>query len=221
MPQDAQRKAWNEAMLSAGGVSSLPKSLQTKTRRSDRRKKRDKARTSSSTKAGNYVEDQGYNTAVWLDALEGVDPLQDEDENAEKQEEYNELEELNQKSKPAKKKRKTRATKMKVGQLPKRFKSRSLASILLEETTMEDGVTHLFVEAAESVTSHLPPRPYCSVTGLPGKYREPKSGQSYATSKALEQIRERLPPWKTITGSGAYHDLVKSLQQNYSEKVKK
>lgn len=213
MPQDAQRKAWNEAMLSAGGISNLPKSLQKQTRRSDRQKRRDKARISTIKQISSGADDEGYSAAVWLDALEEVDPTQDDDADAEQQEEYNELEELQQKSNIRTIRKKRRATKVKAGQVPKRFKSKSLASILLEETQRDNGVAHLFVEAA-GATSYVPVRRYCPVTGLPGLYREPKSGVSYATNQALEQIRERPPPWMTLTGAAAYNDLVKSFQQD-------
>jgi hypothetical protein len=42
-------------------------------------------------------------------------------------------------------------------------------------------------------------------------YTEPKSGIPYASLKALEQIRERPPPWMTLTGSAAFYEATKSL----------
>ncbi|KAI2504069.1 YL1 nuclear protein C-terminal domain [Fragilaria crotonensis] len=212
MSQDAQRKAWNEAMRAAAGASAnfLPTSLQPHARRSDRRKRRDKARTSSSAvMAGNDADDD-YRSVVWMDALEQV--LQDEDEE-EPEEEYNEFDELQQ---PSQRKR-ARKNKPKVGQIPKRFKARSLASILHEETTRSDGVALAFVQAGCSVVDTLPRRPFCPVTGLPGLYREPKSALAYANDRALEQIKERAPPWNTMTGAAVYNDVVKSLLASTSE----
>jgi hypothetical protein len=207
MPQDAQRKAWNEAMRVAAG-STLPKALQKQPRRSDRRKRTRARRTSTAALDG----DDGYRAAVWLDALEQVDPSQ-EDQDVEQEEEYNELEDLQQPSQAGGKKRGgRRSTRSKTGQIPKRFKPRSLASILMEETTRQDGIAQAFVLAGLTTTK-LPTRPYCSVTGLPGLYREPKTGLSYANEAALEQIRERPPPWTTLSGNAAYQDVVKSFQQ--------
>jgi hypothetical protein len=206
MPQAAQRKAWNEAMRSAAGVSALPKSLQKTNRRSDRRKRRDKAARSTVATGGGggHDDDVEYRSAVWLDALEQVN--QDDEGEAEQEEEYNELEDLQ----PNQRKNKRKPKKTKVGQMPKRFKPRSLASILQEETTRYDGVAQAFVEAGRSTTT-LPQRPYCPVTGLPGVYREPKSGLCYANDRALEQIRERAPPWRNLTGAAAYNDVVRSI----------
>jgi hypothetical protein len=206
MTQDAQRKAWNEAMRVAAGASAnyLPKSLQKQSRRSDRRKRRDKARTSTAASGAVAGDDEDYRSAVWMDALEQV--LQEEEEE-EQEEEYNELEDLQ----PSQQRKRKRKTKTKAGQLPKRFKARSLASILQEETTRPDGVAKAFVQAASAVPDQLPRRPFCPVTGLPGLYREPKSGLSYASDRALQQIRERPPPWRALTGTAAYNDVVKSL----------
>jgi YL1 nuclear protein C-terminal domain len=206
MPQDAQRKGWNEAMRAAAGASArfLPTSLlQPQARRSDRRKRRDKARISAAASGSMTVDDDEYRSSVWMDALEQV--LQEEEEE-EPEEEYNELDDLQ----PEKRKRK-RKPKVKSGQMPKRFKARSLASILQEEMTRSDGVAFAFVHAACSVPETLPRRPFCPVTGLPGLYREPKSGLSYANDQALEQIQERPPPWRSLSGTAAYSDVVKSL----------
>lgn len=214
MPQDAQRKAWNEAMRSAAGVSNLPISLQNKTRRSDRRKRRDKARTTNSSSFGLGGEHEEYRAAVWLDALEQVADDAEQQDNQE--EEYNELEELDKKTsrkRGAQKAAPKKQKKTKAGQMPKRFKARSLASILLqEEAVRADGVAQRFVHAAAAVESNLPTRPYCPVTGLPGVYREPKLNLHYANDGALEQIRERAPPWRNLTGTAAYSDVVKSMQ---------
>lgn len=207
-PQDAQRKAWNEAMRSAAGASALPPSLlkNTTTRRSDRRKKqarREKAR--KATHLGDASNEE-YRAAVWMDALEEVDPSGN---TVEDDEEYDELDEIDAK----RKRRKASATK-KAGMLPKRFKPRSLASILVEEASREDGVSRAFLDAEATLapSQRLPPRKFCPVTGLFGIYTDPKSGIPYASLKALEQIQERAPPWMTLGGTAAYMEAVTSLR---------
>jgi len=161
------------------------------------------------------------------------------------------------------------------GTLPKRFKIRSLASILLEEVNRPDGVAYEWLnqeartvvkaphlsqtpsKAANTTSSaadmddvdmdmidtttnkpnnddqrksvsnvlgrsrssntgggyeQLPRRKFCPVTGQEGLYREPKTGIPYANIKALEQIRERPPPWMSLSGTAAYHEAVKSIR---------
>ena len=220
MSRDAQRKAWNDAMRVAAGASAnyLPKSLQPQARRSDRRKRRDKARANSSWGASAAAggDDDGddhdeFRSAVWMDALEQV--FQDEADDEPDQEEYSEYDELQQ---PSQRKRQ-RKSKPKAGQVPKRFKARSLASILHEETTYPNGVALAFIQAGCSVRDKLPRRPFCPVTGSPGLYREPKSGLYYANDRALDQIKERAPPWSSLSGSAAYRDVSKSLLQTSSQ----
>jgi hypothetical protein len=107
-------------------------------------------------------------------------------------------------------------------QLPKRFKPRSLASILLEEVNRDDGVAYIWLDnearinkknkQAAHVTIMPPPRKYCPVTGMEGIYTEPKSRIPYANLQALEQIRERSPPWMTLGGNIAYHEAAKSIR---------
>lgn len=66
-----------------------------------------------------------------------------------------------------------------------------------------------------------PPRRFCPVTGLPGSYAEPRTGIPYATLQALEQIRERPPPWMSLgVGSGgnaSYYEAVRSLRGDDDE----
>lgn len=47
-----------------------------------------------------------------------------------------------------------------------------------------------------------------------GLYTDPKSQICYANLDALEQLRERPPPWLSSFGGGsaAYHDTLKSLR---------
>lgn len=202
--QEAQRKAWNEAMKSTAGVAALPPALQAKmtSRRSDRRKqaRREKARKVT------VLGDAEYRSAVWMDALEEVDPSGP----VEEEEEYDELEEL-ESSTSKHKRRKARA---KAGALAKRFKPRSFASILVEEAGRPDGAARAFLnsEAVLPEKERLPPRKFCPVTGQLGIYTDPKSGIPYANLKALEQIRERAPPWMTLTGTAAYYEAVKSIR---------
>jgi len=150
------------------------------------------------------------------------------------EEEYDELEDLEEASGGGRKKRsRKRKTKKndvsQSGKLPKRFKARSLASVLFEESTrgQEDGVLQQYLNA-EAVYAHngssdkgvttkwqYPPRKFCPVTGLEGLYKDPKSGIHYANLTALDQIRERPPPWISgfnNTGSAAYYEAMKSLK---------
>jgi len=132
--------------------------------------------------------------------------------------------------------------------VPKYLKPRSLASILMEEASRADSVAKQYVDASvrrlgsgktstitaarneagsdnanavttTTYTNPYPSRKFCPVTGLPGKYTEPKSGIPYATLSALEQIRERPPPWmnsgsSTSGMSASYWEAVRSLQNN-------
>jgi YL1 nuclear protein C-terminal domain len=197
--QNAQRKAWNEAMRTAAGASALPASLQTNlsSRRSDRRKqaRREKARKVT------VMGDEEFRAAVWLDALEEVDTSAVDDE-----EEYDELDEMDGKRKRGK------TAKTKAGVLPKRFKPRSFASILLEEAGRDDGISLDFLNAEARISEPLPRRKFCPVTGLRGIYTDPKSGVPYANLVALEQIREQAPPWMTLGGTAAFHEAIKSLR---------
>jgi hypothetical protein len=141
-----------------------------------------------------------------MDALEEVDPSGNM---VEDDEEYDELDEID-----AKRKRRKSSAAKKVGILPKRFKPRSLASILVEEASREDGVSRAFLDAEATLapSQRLPPRKFCPVTGLFGIYTDPKSGIPYANLKALEQIQERAPPWMTLGGTAAYFEAATSLR---------
>ena len=188
----------------AGAV--LPPSLQKVTkRRSDRNKKQER-RAKARKVVSISTDGSEYQTAVWVDALEGVDPstvaLDDDDA-------YDELDELLD-SKPKKKKRKREKS---LGTLPKRFLPRTLAAILLDDVSRSDAAK-LFLdsEARVSPSQQMPPRKFCPVTGLLAKYTEPKSGMGYSTMRALDQIRERPPPWLILTGAAAYFEATKSIR---------
>jgi len=239
--QEAQRKAWNEAMMSSTGdrhhpVASsaaasalLASASSSSKRRSDRHKKtsrREKARKSTVESSTDYdVEAQEYRLAVRMDALEGV---ADGSGNVggEDEEEYDELEEAFEAAGvahgPKSKKRKTGASgsaaaaKKKKKKTPssssggkgdlmipgdlssKRFRPRSLASILMEEagSQIDGGNTHHYLNAeARTQQIKYPSRKFCPVTGLYGIYKDSKTGINYANLQALEQIRERVPFW--------------------------
>ncbi|KAL7462863.1 hypothetical protein ACHAXS_003235 [Conticribra weissflogii] len=119
--------------------------------------------------------------------------------------------------------------------LPKYLKPRSLASILIEEASRSDSVAKQYVDAAvrplrkkthtstlseegnssvTTITKPYPARKFCPVTGLFGEYTDPKSGIPYATLPALEQIRERAPPWmsQSYGGSASYWEAIRSLK---------
>lgn len=212
----AARKAWNEAMKATAGVS-LPQAGRKQKRRSDRHKKQDR-RSKARKVFQNANENEEFRTAVWVDALEGVDPstaiAADDDE------EYDELDDLDDGDNNKKKKRGTsRRAKgqKKTGVMPKRFLPRSLGTILVEEANRgADGAARAFLAAEARVPEdqQLPRRKFCPVTGLEGIYTEPKSGIPYSSMKALEQIRERAPPWMSLNGAAAYHEAVKSIEDS-------
>jgi hypothetical protein len=201
------------------GSAALPPAFQRGPlkRRSDRHRKqerRTKARKTSHL-GGLAGETDEYRAAVWIDALEGVDPavsaaVDEEDD------EYDELGELEGKSNKTTKAGKPRRGKKPkaAGALPKRFLPRSLASILTEEHGRPDGVAQPFLDAAARIPAHeqLPRRKFCPVSGAPGVYTDPRTGLPYANLKALEQIRERPPPWMTLGGAAAYLEATKSIR---------
>lgn len=210
MSTKAARKAWNEAMKATAGTA-LPLAMQQRTtkRRSDRNSKKER-RVKARRVNVHGEENEEYRAAVWLDALEGVDlsNVVDIDDD-----EFDELDELQDGPKKSKKRTKSH----KAGVMPKRFLPRSLASILIEESSKGVGVAREFLNAEVRLSKQqqLPPRKFCPVTGLEGLYRDPKSNINYANMAALEQIRERSPPWLILGGSAvAYHEAVKSIRDD-------
>jgi len=236
----SQRKAWNEAMRdAAGGKIPIPGLNPIPRNRPSRSKRRDKARRA--TVRGGVGDDDGDGdgmaslVAYRLDALEEVDNDANE-ENGGGDEEFDELEDFDEdtgsgkkgrgrgRGKKAKPKaaagRKRKATA--AGAIPKKFKARSLASILMEESGRADSVVQRYLGAeartvkrnSNSTKVRYPKRKFCPVAGLFGIYTDPKSGMPYANLQALEQIRERSPPWMSSLsgGSALYHDAVKSLR---------
>jgi hypothetical protein len=245
----AQRKAWNEAMLSAAGSAAvLPAALQptikkrTTRSKSGKLSRRERARKSQhrhteETKEEQY-ESQVLQAAAWMDALEDVpaggvgedaDGLgnnhHDGDDDDDSYDELEELEEEYQstgkkrrrgKKKKAAVSRQKRKSGSNTGALPRRFQVRSLASILSEEVGHPEGAAKEWLddEARHPRDAAAPfsRKKYCPVTGMLGIYTEPKTGIPYATLPALEQIRERPPPWTTLGGTLAYHEVVRSLR---------
>lgn len=207
----AARKAWNEAMRATAGAI-LPPSLQQGRlkRRSDRQKKQER-RTKARKVQTLTSEGEEYRTAVWVDALEGVDP----NITVEEDEEYDELDDFLQDNKQ-KKKRRGGSTNKQTGVFPKRFLPLSLAHILLEDASREDGAAHAFIEAEARVPpgKQLPRRKFCPVTGTPGIYTEPRTGIPYSSLRALDQIRERPPPWMTLNGQAAFWEAAKSIRED-------
>jgi len=273
MSTAAQRKAWNEAMRSAGAV--LPSSSSARTASSAaidrRRKRRDGARKSSSVLHGDgaagsgggasSVEEREYRVALRMDTLEGVvgdgttitlDADDDEyDEFAELEDDDDDDDDAGERESKGKSKKKRKrkggtggggggtGKNSSSSAMPKYLKPRSLASILMEEAGRFDSVAFQYVNASvrrlgsgqtvtrsvdsvnnavvTTTTNPYPPRKFCPVTGLFGAYTEPKSGIPYATLSALEQIRERPPPWMNAgnnSGSASYWEAVKTLQNN-------
>ena len=109
--------------------------------------------------------------------------------------------------------------------MPKIFKPRSPVSVLIEESARgsHDGVLHKMLNAEAlpnrlANTSTRTPKHtnFCPVTGLEEIYTDPKTGIPYANLKALQQIRERQPPWilQGNHGTAAYFEAVKSLRND-------
>ena len=230
----AARRAWNDAMKATAGVAALPASLlANKKRRSDRHKKQDrriKARKGSLFNTDENQADRDYRIALWVDSLEGIDPLASAAAAPDDDEEYDELEELDEDTKKKKRtntsRRESKKQKPNVAAMPKRFLPRSLGSILLEEAGRgydDDDVNavRMFIESEARIPDkeqQLPRRKFCPVTGTLALYTEPKSGIPYSTFRALEQIRERPPPWMMTHGSGGvatYYEAVKSIEDRW------
>lgn len=301
MSTATQRKAWNEAMRSAGAVipatgagtggafsgsgsggaaSSYYQRGGVAARASDRRRKRrNNARKSSvygggadggSGGAASLQEEREYRVAIHMDMLEGVvdnsaldgDDDDEYDEFAElldnnSDDDNDDADEGGKSSSKSKSKRKRKrgkgsstgaagANKKAANAVPKYLKSRSLASILIEEASRgADSMARQYVDASVrsgrstttarenndtmnnnnaiqsttktiTTTNPYPSRKFCPVTGLLGEYIEPKSGIPYASLSALEQIRERPPPWMNLgsAGSASYWEAMKSLQND-------
>ncbi|GKY94000.1 hypothetical protein MPSEU_000366800 [Mayamaea pseudoterrestris] len=206
MSSQAARKAWNEAMKATAGSALSPALQQHATKRrsgrTTKQKRRAKARRVTVHDEGNSE----YRAAIWMDALEEADLMA----NAEMDDdEFDELEELQGGTKRSKKKVKL----LKKGVIPKRFVARSLAAILLDDASKDDGPARDFMKAEAMLPKdrQVPARKFCPVTGLGANYREPKSSIYFASMEALVQIRERSPPWIHIGGCAAYHDCTKCL----------
>lgn len=178
----------------------------TRQRRSGRNKA--ERRTKAARKAGVLVEEE-LRTALWIDALEEVQPQQLQDDAGD--DEYDELEEIEGKTKKRKAKRNTKQNKK---TLPKRLLPRSVGTILLEESARPDGVTLEYLDSIAHCSTPLPARKFCPVTGRLASYVEPKSNMPFASMRALEQIRERPPPWMTISGSAIYQESVKTIRES-------
>lgn len=220
-----RRKAWNEAMQNENTVA------RPQYRRSRREKARKYTHVGGRDGGAEGVSDvMEFRAAIRMDSLEDV--VNKDDLDAE-QEEYDELEDLEGGSGGSRKKRKVsntkskpkpggngkvnRKSKCKSGMLPERFRPRSLASILIEEVAwVENGVVGKYLKA-EVKGNVYPSRKFCPVTGLLGIYTDPKSNIPFANGSALEQIRERAPPWISrlggVSGSAAYYETCKSLKE--------
>jgi len=263
MSTAAQRKAWNEAMRSAGAVlpasatvsggaaaSSRHGSIASRSRR----KRRENARKSNNLGSGadggiSSLEEKEYRVALHMDMLEGVtDKTAGLDGDDDDDSDHDDTGKRGKKKKGGKRKRKSapsaaskkKKNKKATPSIPKYLKARSLTSILMEEASRPDSVAKQYVNASVkrlgsgktstkrmkddndntttttiTYTNPYPARKFCPVTGLYGEYTEPKTGIPYASLSALEQIRERPPPWmnNNSASSASYWEAVKSLQQ--------
>jgi hypothetical protein len=225
----SQRKAWNDAMRSA--VATIPGSSSLSlARRSDRQKKhmrREKARKGLDQLESTTGQKE-YRAAAHIDALEDVViPEEEDDADGQKDdEEYVDDEDEDDQEggasdqKQRKRRRKTGVKKKQSSikqrsssKIPKRWKPRSLASILMEEASRPNGgVVKKYIAAeARPIPPFYPLKKICPVSGLFANYTDPKSGVPYANLKALSQIQERVPPWITVGGATAYAETIKTL----------
>ncbi|KAL7432056.1 hypothetical protein ACHAXM_002905 [Skeletonema potamos] len=234
MSTATQRKAWNEAMRKAGAKIPSGGASGVAGRASDRRRKasrRDKARKSSvygGDAGGSTLEEREYRVAIHMDMLEGV--TDNVAAGGDDDDEYDEFEDLDDEDddkgkKGSKKNRKRKsAAKSKAPTSAKYLRSRSLASILIEEANRSDSTAKQYVDAAihqydntnSGAITPYPTRKFCPVTGLFGVYTEPKSYIPYANLMALDQIRERAPPWMNTGSSGTatYLEAIKTLRND-------
>jgi hypothetical protein len=224
------RKAWNEAMKKAasGTILRVPAPVSRRSGRSStKNKRREKARKALNLGHGLDDDEDGAIDSIEfrLDSLEEasfdlMNIVDDDDE-------YDELEDFEEGGRGGAKKRRKRKTKKnasahKSGTLPKRFKARSLASILIEESTRgESGILQQYLNAEARPSRgaiQYPRRKFCAVTGLEAVYKDPKTGIPYANLTAIDQIRERAPPWMGMnnTGTANYYEAVKSLKNEDS-----
>lgn len=221
-----QRKAWNEAMKKAARGTMLPVAVPVNRRsgRSSKNKRREKARK--------VWENEGGKDGGGADLVEfRIDSLEEASSDllnmVDDDDEYDELEDMEESSgskKRSKRKAKKSAGDSQSGNLPKKFKARSLASILIEESTRgpQDGVLQQYLNAEAIRPSNdskalYPKRKFCSVTGLEGLYKDPKTGIYFASLTALEQLRERTPPWISgmgNVGTATYYEAVRSLKND-------
>jgi YL1 nuclear protein C-terminal domain len=237
MASAAARRAWNDAMKATAGAAALPPALLqgNKKRRSDRHKKQDRRIKARKGNLYNNTNDESqsdrdYRIALWIDLLEGIDPGSAAGTAPEDDEAYDELEEFEKDTKKSKKrtpatnKRLSKKDKLKVASVPKRYLPRSLGSILTEEASrVIDGdqinAARCFIESEARIPRgerQLPRRKFCPVTGTLALYTEPKSGIPFSTLRALEQIRERAPPWMMVQNNGgiaSYYEAVKSIEE--------
>ncbi|XP_068652284.1 SWR1 complex subunit 2 [Aristolochia californica] len=81
-----------------------------------------------------------------------------------------------------------------------------------------------FQSEISAVPVPYPQKPVCAVTGLPAKYRDPKTGLTYATKEAFKIIRERfckdnINVKKEIISNGDLHEAIAG--QGFSAKRKR
>lgn len=210
MAASGARKAWNDAMKETARAALPSSALQGRKRRSDRHKKQDRRTKACKVFHTAHDDDDEYRIALWVDALEGIDPVAvavaDDDDDYDELESLDDEHEGKKKTRPRKRKGKELT---KPGLLPKKFLPRSLGTILVEDPNRS---AYLAAEARLPPGQQLPRRKFCPVTGIEGLYTEPKSGIPYSSLKALEQIRERPPPWMTLSGTATYYEAVKSIE---------
>lgn len=165
----SKRKAWNEAMRSAAGGNLQIPGLAPQPNRATRNKRREKARKAINIGSSSSADIVAYR----IDGLEEAGAnVEDEDI----EEEFDELEEMDKGRKRRRKSAGTGRGKTKAGAIDKRFKPRSLAAILIEESGRSDSVVQDYLDAeARPVKGkslgNYPARKFCPVTGLAGELK--------------------------------------------------
>lgn len=200
-------------MRSAAGASAvLPQSQK---RRSDRRKKQDrrtKARKVQGLANGGDTDAQEFQAAVWMDALEDVDPsqallLQEDDD------EYDALEELDGGGGNKRGNKRKKASKQAPGQMPKRFLPRTLGSILVEEANREEGSARAFCGRGSENTQSQTTIAQTKVLSRHRIGRDLYRTQEWDTLRELESIGTDSRTSTTVDDTGRDSGLLGSGQE--------
>jgi len=146
--------------------------------------------------------------------LSGLGDVEDDDDD-----EFDELDDGKKKKKRRRKKKNRGAVAV------KKDKIHSLSQTLaqnIEEGGLASLAAGYVMSAAPPPSEVKPTRPqvhYCPVTGYRAKYTDPQTGIRYSNQGALENLREKAPPWITNLGGGGceYFDALVGARNRLDE----